>query len=439
MMPLRVLPLVALAACIDAAIGPLSAEIAEDMPTVVHVTWTSETPSVGRVEGDGVLEAPADAAPTTRHDIRVLGLREDTVYTLRVTEDDAPVGEVEVRTGSLDADIPDFEVATPVEGMDEVAYVLVSALSFEADGSTTSFVAVLDREGYPVWGVSVPELFPMFPTFDPEKGVRALQTDIDDYAMSRLDVWDLDGVVATEPMPDAHHEAVWLPDGTLAYCVTETREIGGELVAGDVLLERAPDGTVTRVWDAFDALPVTRNDGWDETKLADGAADWTHVNGLAWSQKDDAWLLSLFYPETIVQVDRATGETAWVLGGAESSFAQDEGAAFGPQHAPLLTDEGLLVFDNSGAGPGSRLAMVSLDEVGARSSLVWDWRPPTQDWSLMLGHAAPAGDGLVVSWGLAPDVYLLDAEHREAGHLRLDREAFSGALGAAVPLASLYR
>lgn len=432
----------AAAACVSPGQGVgLRAEVAAEMPTVVHVRWTSAAPARGSVEVSGVgSQPPTEAEPTEHHDLRVLGLHAETEYTITALQDDgqgaAAVGTTRVTTGALDPAILPFRVVSEV-GDDGPAYFLTSVMTFNGDGYDAN-VWIVDDQGVPVWGTSVADVFPMFPTWDPTLGVRALSTDFVDYGRSRVDQWGLDGDLASSDLPGGHHEALWLPDGTMVYARTDSREVDGELLGGDQLVERATDGSETTAWDAFEGYPTTHNDGWEKTKLADGAADWTHANGIAYLPDDDDYLVSLYYPEAVVRVDRASGGTEWILGGDDSDYVVAPDATFGPQHSPHLAAGGVMVFDNGNSATGSRLVEVSLDPGSGTASLAWEWRPDPLSWNLLLGHVEPAGDGLVASWGMTPDVYVYDANREPAGHLTLDAEDFAGALGAVRGLATLY-
>lgn len=440
------LHLLAAAACVSAERrvddpGAIRAVVAAEMPTVVHVQWTSAGPSLGSVEVSGLdVQPPAEASPTEHHDLRVLGLREETEYVITVLEDDgqgpAVVGTARAITGALDPAILPFRVDAPV-GDDGPAYFLTSVMNFNGDGYDAN-VWVVDNQGFPVWGTTVADVFPMFPTWDPTLGVRALSTDFVDYGGSRVDQWGPDGDLASYALPGGHHEALWLPDGTMVYTRTDSREVDGELLGGDQLVERAPGGSEITVWDAFAAYPTTHNDGWEKTKLADEAADWTHANGIALLPDEDDYLVSLYYPEAVVRVDRASGGTEWILGGADSDFAMAPEATFGPQHSPRLAAGGVMVFDNGNSVTGSRLVEVSVDAGLGTASLAWEWRPDPLAWNLLLGHVEPAGDGLVASWGMAPDIYVYDADRELSGHLALDTDELAGALGAVRGLATLY-
>lgn len=438
-----VLCLFACTACVHGGTGAgdLHAVVAPAMPTVVHVIWTSDAPTIGHVEvSDGVPPPPGETQPTVDHDIRVLGLHAETAYDLMAFEDDgsgpATVGTTRADTGALDPAILPFTVVTPIAA-DGPAYFLTSAMSFNGHGYSSN-VWVVDREGIPVWGTTVQDLFPAFPVWDPEIGVRTLDSDFVDYGNSRLDTWTLDGDLTSVAVPGGHHESLWLDDGTVVYTRTDSREVNGTLLGGDQLIERAPDGSETTVWDAFEDYPTTHNRGWEVTKLADGAADWTHANGIEYIEADDDYLISLYYPASVVRVDRALGTTEWILGGADGEFLQSPDATFGPQHSPCLTPDGILLFDNGNASIGSRLEEIALDVDMRTASLAWQWAPDPLAWNLLLGHVEQFGGGLVATWGMAPEIYMYDSVRAPAGHLTLSTDEFDGALGAVRGLETLY-
>ncbi|MFN7145876.1 MAG: aryl-sulfate sulfotransferase [Myxococcota bacterium] len=271
-----------------------------------------------------------------------------------------------------------------------------------------SFVVALDRAGNVVW-YWMPDTSYVQSMRVSEDGTEILalcafvSPDPDAY-LARI---PLDGGDPTIlPAPNAHHD-LHEQDGTLAYLAADLRELEGEEVLGDLLVEVSPDGEQTTVWDAFEDWPVTQRDGWDKEP-----ADWTHANGLGYTPDGDAWMVSLYYDKAIVALERGTGAQVWKLGGIEGDFALvGDDAFFQRQHAPSWVDGELLLFDNGYDADTSRAVQYALDRDAGTATLTWAYVPAGGEHTRIMGDAHRLPDGAtVVSWGELGYLDVIDAE-----------------------------
>jgi hypothetical protein len=208
------------------------------------------------------------------------------------------------------------------------------------------------------------------------------------------------GEATTIDAPDAHHDFVLHPDGTVAWLAEVVETVDGEEVAGDVIRERAPDGTVREVWNAFEDLEVTQHSAWDVNR----PHAWTHANGIAYDPASDSYLVSLYYLHQILEVERLTGRHTRML---SADGLADE---FGPQHAPSpRPGGGVRMFDNAGAGNPSRLL-----EMGWDGEVLWQWRSEDELSAQVLGDMHVTSTGMVIgSFGVA-GVVLAVVDNEEA-------------------------
>ena len=76
-----------------------------NIATVLHVTWETEEPELGRVEfgtDDGYgTRTTLEAEPSTQHTATLLGLRGDTLVHLRTLGDDRVGADHTATTGSF--------------------------------------------------------------------------------------------------------------------------------------------------------------------------------------------------------------------------------------------------------------------------------------------------------------------------------------------------
>jgi hypothetical protein len=241
------------------------------------------------------------------------------------------------------------------------------------------------------------------------------------------------GEPVIHPLPWAHHDTVVVDNGDAgplwAQLVTTFQEVDGQSIAGDTIVEVSRDGVQRVVWSAFDALTPTENSGWNLTPFPNGEPDWTHANGLSYEESEGAYYVSLWWPEQVIKVDRATGNTVWFMGGAENEFTFVGDSGFGPQHAPEFHDGRLGVFDNRDATEGSRAAEYLVDERARTATLEWSYTPEDPQYALVLGDTTRREDGShLIAWGSTGDIFVTDANNTLGGLLRMEQPLAIGAV-----------
>ncbi|MFT5459697.1 MAG: hypothetical protein ACI9K2_006212, partial [Myxococcota bacterium] len=136
--------------------------------------------------------------------------------------------------------------------------------------------------------------------------------------------------------PGLHHAFVELPDGTLTW---GSQAHGG----GEALVEKAPgapDDTV--IWSCDDDWP--------------GSGD-CESNGIYYDPDRNTYLYSFYTNSSVVEVDRATGESRWWAGTVAGGYGfEPRDTQFTWQHGISWTDAGtLLLSSHAIAGPATTL------------------------------------------------------------------------------------
>lgn len=364
---------------------------APDAPEGCAVAWSAA--------GLDHLTALSDAGEAA-----LFGAPAGAELTARVRCDDVEGPAASLITGSAPDGLPGFTVDVAPDGL-EPRLILSSAMGGGPDG----WVTIRDTDGQPVWWVTHTGLGVTHARYDAEAGrVYAAESNADG-SEAYLLLAPLAGPDRRIPVPGAHHDSLALGGGRYLMTVGETRTVNGEAVRGDTLVVvDAADGGITPVWSAFDALEVRRNGGWN-IRAPDGAADWTHLNGLDRDPDTGAIAASLYWDHAILQLDPATWTVDWALGGPDADLTPDE--PFGPQHSPLHRGDTLWMFDNgSDAARGSLLAAYALDPGAGTAVRTWTWAPSPPEFDIALGSIVRDGDTVLASWGDSGRVRMLDAE-----------------------------
>ena len=324
---------------------------ATDIATVLRVSWEGSADTVRwETDGDsGTVEGDGEAL--------IVGPHENELVRVTVTGPDGDAPVVTAPTGLLPRGLPSFEVSTGDRAPTPMLLAAVGALSW---------TFVLDETGEVVWysgldegsaatGVGVQEGLPLHNVQDTDK-------DEGDGSVHQH-AWD--GELVAEHETDlGHHFFLMHDDGRLAYLQADVRLVEDEgFVVGDSLRILHPDGESELFWSAWDHFPWNKDELLDTGFYPQGF-DWTHANGLSYSEARDSYWMSFAVQSALIEVDATTGETLNHLGFGGDWTIEGEGFGLdvGP-HCPTITPDGtLLLFDNQSPLDGtSRVLEYSLD------------------------------------------------------------------------------
>ncbi|MFT5679605.1 MAG: hypothetical protein ACI8RZ_000509 [Myxococcota bacterium] len=322
----------------DEVFSAIELTLSANMATVVSVDWLAEVEADVRVlsweEGGEVLTSPWSGLTTT-NSMTILGHHQLAEVSVQLETAEGHLSEVQtITTGFVDASLPGLTVVS--SGDLEPGYLVVPLLAEEGGGLGSPGVAILDREGY-VWAQPKPEVLLLSSaSLSPDRTAM--------WAMggATMQGWSRDGVVLEEFLVDeAHHDFLFLPDGTIAAVSTRTFS---DTAFTDGIIERAPDGTTTTVFDLSEHLDDL---GIDTNTGNTGSPDLTHANSLAYDADRDAYLLNLATLPMVLSVDRATGDIQWVIHGAgEVGLSFSPPSPYTITHQITVIDGGYLQFVN---------------------------------------------------------------------------------------------
>ena len=329
----------------EEGMGALEVTVDPALPNVVHVSWTG-IEGVSRVEYglDGAFDK---STPTSRESsATVLEVKSGRTYAMRAVTVD--FDGLEWRSEPTEVTI-----AAPFAGMPVVEITDVDPAAWEGDGfvlmcifqATTSFLALVDREGDFVWtmqsrsGALIPSAHLS------EDGRRIIYIDNDFFGSG----WGGVGVVALDgsshtfrELPNGHHDAIELPDGSMAWLEFEQREVvlesGDTAIITSDAIYTAPsiDGPARRVFSILDDYGHTPwhvcSHSASQVPVV-GGEDFTHGNTLIFDAERDAFLYTPKFLDAIVAVGRQSGALNWQAGGRFGSFTDEDGDTIDPDRA----------------------------------------------------------------------------------------------------------
>ena len=385
-------------------------EVDESILTKVTIRWTTETASTGSVaygDGGALSEVAVSDGSGTEHEVVLRYLRAGQDYEFEVTSESSDgelgSGVLSFTTGYVPSSLPAFSVTQNEEDAPEMSFV-GSVIS------TPSAPILFDSEGYYRWWIVEEEAETIARarlSHDGETLLYLATGSNDKGSINEVRRVDLDtGSYEALETPMAHHDFIEFEDGTVAYLGQDTRYIGETRVVADRLVELAPDGTQTTIWDTW------RDYDWDPDFEAIDGSGWSHANALDYIAEEDAYLVSLRNFDAIVKLDGESGEILWQFGGEDSDFELTSGEFTSSQHQFELTENGLLVFDNSYRfGDTSRAVEYALDEDTMTAEEIWSYVPSPGLYCFGLGDVHRLEDGnTVVTWSTSGQMDMITPE-----------------------------
>ncbi len=350
----------------------LSWRVNDEIGAVLHLSWRQGGTGTVRLrfqpEGGEVMESPARTRGPGEQEELILGVPYDTPLTAWLVGDfDGRVLESEPLDASTDPlpeglPLPELRVAEPDAWVETDRYLMVGvSISDRGFQSSGYYKVIYDRQGKPVWAHLTPDsLRTMFmqPSPDGSEIVwdqTTFWTTFDEGKASVVNRMKIDGtVLEVIPTPGLHHSFRMLPDGTLAWSGFDGTD--------EVLRERAPDGSVRYVWNC--------SDYW----AAQGSRMQCDGNAITWNEADDTWYFSSDNENTVVEIQRETGEVLRSFGQLPGSYAFSEGSGnFWKQHHPSRTPEGnlLITTHESSSSQEMRAREYRIDDANRILEEVW--------------------------------------------------------------------
>lgn len=437
-----------------------------DRPTTLHL----------ELVGDGHVRTAA-LGPASSHAHPLSELRAEHTYTLTVTATDEAGLSAEPRDVVWTTEpLPEVLAALDVTVAGDPARMEPGVTLMDLE----RYVLALDAWGAVVWYLAIEGFQHSF--FRTARGTLVLQrskTEFRELDVSGrvLQTWrpgPSDGSAIALDILTTHHELIELPDGTFVTLSVERRQVDDyptsesdpsapralATVAGDIVVELAPDGRVLRRYHLLDLLQPdrigrdsVRYSGFWDPYFGDGhTMDWSHGNALAYDAERDRLLVSLRHQDAVAALDRADGSLAWVLAptanwdpSALAGTLLAPAGRFAPpyhQHGVTWTPHGtVLVLDNgnrraSAYEPttppqliGSRAVEYAVDPAAGTVTEVWSFGeeldPPY--YSTRMGNAdwlEETGNVLVVltaPWDPSlPNTRVLEVTHTEPAEVVWD-------------------
>jgi hypothetical protein len=323
-------------------------------------------------------------------------------------------------------------------GQTQTAYYLVTP---------SSYVALFDSDGVPVWWFRQPDGFPvdanLMPTGTLSWAVMANMETFGYPGVVHVEERDLGGdlirTLGTAGTPTDHHEALPLPNGDFLID-SYVLQIGDGTQWRPNVLDGAfqdirPDGSAAYTWNAAGLVTAADTQIWLGAQYPGVQGiiwDWQHLNSV--EPYKAGYLVSMRNTNAIYYVRASDGTIVWKLGGAVTPQSlriigdPDASTDFGAQHDARVWPDGTISVHDNGTGRGRapRVLRFSIDASAGTATLVQTITDPSVTSSNQSGSARllPGGDW-VVAWGGTQVVDEITSDNQVVARLTLTWPYFS--------------
>ena len=415
----------------------------KNAPLAGILSFTSDRPVNTTITiDDGITKqiVQPDDSLKTNHQVLVLGLKPGKLHQITATLRDENGRELvldslSITTPPLPDDFPSLELVQQKTGEMEPGITMFTVFRWKEpfdDDADWGYAIAVNESGDVVWYLKTDH---WIDEVRRKHNGNLMFGGVEDGRVFEIDMlgntiqeWYSSGAVS-KPVTEGsiavatdmfHHDVIELASGNFIGLGLEVRSLEDfpveyppsvkkqtADVAGDVIIEFAPDGSTLRKWSLVDIL--------DPRRLGDGSLsgdhyydiyketydplpyDITHCNAIYYIEEEDAVLVSSNFQCAIYKIDMKTGALKWILGdptGWEKPWSDKLLEPIGDftwpchQHGLELTPQGtLLLFDNGGArfippNPPmsederfSRALELRVDEVAGTVEEVWTYGP----------------------------------------------------------------
>jgi hypothetical protein len=416
----------------EVQVSGVETSLDEVYQTLMTVTWEQEAAATVWVEysvDEGEwMNSPSRSVEAGEVSQLLLGLPYEHTVTLRLANEFGDgVLYSELYTDSTGLYPDDFPEPVTVEGDgsqwdSELRYVFLSMDSTSRDGMYTF---IIDRRGRAVWARRNTDYTVSLHARVSADGSQLLIDEntywavFDDGAGSTIKRMHIDGTeVETIDTPGLHHPFTELPDGTIAWAAHDGYN--------EQLMLRSPEGDVESIFDCQEFL------------AAHEYRSYCGSNTLWYDPATDHFLYSLYSAETVVEVDRATGDAVRHFGHIDDAWSfEPEESAFWWQHGAYFTDEGNLIVSSKNVDSGTETVVreYALDEETETLTMVWSFGEGEGVFGDVMGEAHRLeGGNTLHNYGSATRIREVTPEGEVVWDVSWDRTT----LGRSTPISDLY-
>ncbi len=410
----------------DTFAGDINVEVHEEVNTILVVTWTQLMAADNvwlefSYEGGEVMTSRPSAGELGEHRDVVLGVPGETAVTIRIVSE---VGGVEYKssefegvTEAVPSGMPEPEVLSYDPELAGPERWMFGAVE-DSDGGCTSlacyyhttfWVYIMNRQGQVVWYYADPA----------SNATSSFQRVARDGEYIWIEKRPFSGGgsrgVLKMTLDWEYYEEVSVPGLSDCIDVTDDGSLLYDVVQAWELREMTRDGQVRTIWNCPDHF----QGGFQ-----------CYSNTINWNELDDTVLLSFPEENTVIEIDRQTGDVVGQYGDANGSYAfSPDTWEFEFQHFANITPDGTLLvsshmpgFSDTEDPVAGQHAFMEFEIDRENETLIEHWiYNEGPEWAIYKGMAmrTPSGNTLA-NYGTGGVIREITPDKQTAFHVKFD-------------------
>jgi hypothetical protein len=337
----------------DFSITNLYADVNETIGSIIEVSWTQNEASTGYVAyrfepalpTDDWMQSPTKKWDMGSHDEILLGIPYGSTVTWKVVSDpegkepEQSTADQTIDNDPLPSGCPEPSVTvSDRKGMDPSVRYLIGTNNEGASGLAAArfWAFIIDRDARVVWALRPPSqrmFFQIKPSYDGDEllvDYNSFWAIYDNGAKSQIARVKIDGsVIDVTDTPGLHHGFTETADHAYLWPAYQNHPVD------EWLWEKDASGTQRAVFkceDFHDSIGASENCG---------------SNNVYWDEKTDSVYYSFFWSDTVVHLDRKSGEPIDWFGRLPGAYAFDPPESqFWLQHDAHLNADGTFMVSS---------------------------------------------------------------------------------------------
>jgi hypothetical protein len=376
-------------------VGSLSAKVSDDVGSIIVVKWNQAESADTHLEfsfesGSWLSSRTRTRDAGVQQDL-ILGVPYERTVTWRLVVQGGKSAytspDATIKTDDLPSGLPENKVdedAWDPTLQEPTAPYWFVGIAPGGYPTATWWTMIVDRQGRVVWAMEPVEERTSMHAHVARDGKTlfldrsSFWTTFDRGADSTIDQVTIDGdVVHTFETPGLHHPFDDMPDGSIAY--------GAAQADGSEKLEIVtPDDDTEEVWDCGD---------W---RASIGSGGGCNSNTLRYDEASNKFLFSFYNFNSIVEIDRDSGDVERWWGHETGSYAFDpDDSAFWWQHGGYITSAGTLMTstNETSGGKATIVREYEIDDKTQTLHEIWSFGEDEGIYGGVMGEATRLPNG----------------------------------------------
>jgi hypothetical protein len=258
-----------------------------------------------------------------------------------------------------------------------------------ADNSTRyTYISTDAPIDWTTWPVESCTVHVLDDHFNELQGIQLIESST--HAASGADAHDVRFI------DDSH----WIIESYMNQTVTNVPGFASSQVV-DTIVQEVQNGTVAFDWQSttVPALYTDSTDGNDFSDKTVPTADYNHLNSIDVDPSNGNFVVSLRHDDAVVELDHATGDIVWTLGGMGDDFGLAAADKSSHQHyVRFLEPNHLIMFDNGNATNLTKIREYQIDPVG-KTAQVLAALSIDNHFTVAMGSVQKLANRYFIGWG----------------------------------------